>query len=343
MALSSESLAGPGYIILNCIRGLNIIGLLAIMAASVVLLVRTTTHSSLFFFDALTNVVSLCSAIFLMFSEMNLFNAYYARVMPLLSPDHGFVALSLALFVLGVDLLAKLNHDSDTRQALGLPFWRVVIAAGILCFILGIINFVASYVFRDSKQGITARQVRAHGAVAAHMALKSSNTSSPSSTRTPTTPLRTPVATDRSDFRRSLRLVAQPFQSTRERNDSTRHPDPILPSYQASTSPNISKPHPVSVHEPEAEEEDEPYPASPMSKYSRATFCSRKPGFPGFRFATSSRRRESEIPPPLPLSVRPLSVSAPLNVNPQFAHLIRPNHALHPARSNEGETYRFRN
>ena len=46
MPLSRDSLAGAGYVILNCIRVLNIIGLLAIVAASVVLLIKTTTNSS---------------------------------------------------------------------------------------------------------------------------------------------------------------------------------------------------------------------------------------------------------------------------------------------------------
>ena len=63
--------------------------------------------------------------------------------MPLLSPEHGFVTLSLALFVLGIDLLAKLNHDTDTQSALGLPFWRIVIGAGILVAILGLLNIIA--------------------------------------------------------------------------------------------------------------------------------------------------------------------------------------------------------
>jgi hypothetical protein len=41
MALSSKSLAGPGYIILNIIRVMNIISLLAVVTASIVMLVKT--------------------------------------------------------------------------------------------------------------------------------------------------------------------------------------------------------------------------------------------------------------------------------------------------------------
>jgi hypothetical protein len=39
--LSAEHLAGPGYIVLNIIRGLNIITLSSVVASSVVMLVKT--------------------------------------------------------------------------------------------------------------------------------------------------------------------------------------------------------------------------------------------------------------------------------------------------------------
>jgi hypothetical protein len=39
--LSAEHLAGPGYIILNVMRGLNIIALASVVASSIVMLVKT--------------------------------------------------------------------------------------------------------------------------------------------------------------------------------------------------------------------------------------------------------------------------------------------------------------
>jgi hypothetical protein len=39
--LSAEALAGPGYIILNVVRALNIIALASVVASSVVMLVKT--------------------------------------------------------------------------------------------------------------------------------------------------------------------------------------------------------------------------------------------------------------------------------------------------------------
>jgi hypothetical protein len=45
MPLTSKRLAGPGYIILNVLRAMNITGLLAVIAASVVMVVKTFTVS----------------------------------------------------------------------------------------------------------------------------------------------------------------------------------------------------------------------------------------------------------------------------------------------------------
>lgn len=58
MTLSPKSLAGPGYIILNGIRGMNIIGLLTVVTASIVMLVKTSLESKFFFFDAVSHVLT---------------------------------------------------------------------------------------------------------------------------------------------------------------------------------------------------------------------------------------------------------------------------------------------
>lgn len=58
MTLSQKSLAGPGYVILNAIRVMNIIGLLAVITGSVVMLVKTSVASKFFFFDAVSHVLA---------------------------------------------------------------------------------------------------------------------------------------------------------------------------------------------------------------------------------------------------------------------------------------------
>jgi len=67
MVFSSKRLAGPGYIILNVIRGGNIISLLAVITASILMVVKTFEVSKFFFFDAATHIITAISA-----SKLNL-------------------------------------------------------------------------------------------------------------------------------------------------------------------------------------------------------------------------------------------------------------------------------
>ena len=116
MALSRKSLAGPGYIILNGIRVLNIIAFLAVIAASIVMLVKTSVGTKFFFFDAVSHVLTAITGMFLLASEMSLFRNYYARNWPLLSPVHGFVTLALAMVVLGINMLGNLNKPATSQK-----------------------------------------------------------------------------------------------------------------------------------------------------------------------------------------------------------------------------------
>ncbi|RMY49920.1 hypothetical protein D0865_07208 [Hortaea werneckii] len=307
MTLSSKTLAGSGYIILNCIRGLNIIGLLALISASVIMLIRTSTSSKFFFFDAVSQVATAFVCVFLLVSELSLFRSYFARNWPLLSQGHGFVALALAMIVLGVNMLANLNKERASQEALGLSFWRVVIASGIIVFVLGFINLVASYVFCDRAQGITARQVRAKGAMAicrGRVTVDSTTSSAPG-------PVTSYVATPE-----SLSKSSDPVHVfTTERRPS------LLPSYHS----------PSTLGSPAKE------PQSPTSRYSRASNCTKKKVF-----GVLGRARQS-LAPPLPINTREPEISGPMGVNLQFAHLVqRPDSVLHPSRTGEGDSFRWK-
>ncbi|KAH0174390.1 hypothetical protein KCU67_g799, partial [Aureobasidium melanogenum] len=243
MASSPKSLAGSGYVILNVLKGMNITGLLAIIAASVLMLIKTTTDSGFFFFDAVIHAVVASVAIFLIVSEIGVFSAYFARNWPLLSLEHGFVGLASAMIILGMHVLACLNNSSNSKKHLGLAFWRVVIMAGILNLILGILNLIASYVFRDHSQGITARQVRARGAEAANVAyIQRSNTSA---------------------------SVAKSV-SSRTTSDSS------LKQFRANSKEEYTLP---SYHSPSPEPQQHTQAPISPSLYSRATWCSKKKFF----------------------------------------------------------------
>lgn len=57
MSKLRESLAGPGYVILNAIRILNIIVFLDTIAACAVMLVKINISNGFFFFQAVTHAV----------------------------------------------------------------------------------------------------------------------------------------------------------------------------------------------------------------------------------------------------------------------------------------------
>lgn len=80
---------------------------------------------------------------FLIVSELSLFQGWYARNWPVLAPEHGFVSLGVAMLVLGVNMLGNLNKESTSQKSLGLAMWRIVIASGILACLLGFFNIVA--------------------------------------------------------------------------------------------------------------------------------------------------------------------------------------------------------
>lgn len=66
-SLTPKTLAGPGYVILNIIRALNILGLTAVITSSIVMVVKTVMTTQLYFFDGLSHMITafICG----MFSE----------------------------------------------------------------------------------------------------------------------------------------------------------------------------------------------------------------------------------------------------------------------------------
>jgi hypothetical protein len=159
MACFGRSLAGAGYVVLNVIRVMNIISLLAVIAASSVMLVKTFIVSRFFFFDACGHVIEivvsckfanskgetfpLTQAAFLILTELPIFKKYFARNWPLFSHKSGFVMLGCAMLLIGNGLLGNLNKPATSQKNLGLPFWRIVIAAGVIVIVMGVVNIFA--------------------------------------------------------------------------------------------------------------------------------------------------------------------------------------------------------
>ncbi|KAJ5714970.1 uncharacterized protein N7483_012151 [Penicillium malachiteum] len=161
-----ESLAGPGYVILNVIRAINIIVFLDMIAACVVMLVKTETTNGFFFFEAVTHVVVALVSIFLIISELPILRGYFNRQWPLFGEEAGFMALAAIMMILGIATLGNLNFAANSQKNLGLAFWRVVISAGVLAMVMSLVNILTTIVFTNHQSGVSARHVRAYGAVA---------------------------------------------------------------------------------------------------------------------------------------------------------------------------------
>jgi hypothetical protein len=96
-----------------------------------------------FFFDACSHVITAIAGLFLIVSECSLFRNFFARNWPLLSPAHGFVTLGCAMMTIGLNMLGNMNKAATSQESLGMPFWRLLVASGILCIVIGFFNIVA--------------------------------------------------------------------------------------------------------------------------------------------------------------------------------------------------------
>ncbi|KAL4813074.1 hypothetical protein BDW67DRAFT_193096 [Aspergillus spinulosporus] len=160
MASLKESLAGPGYVILNAVRVMNIIVFLDMIAAHVVMLVKINLLTSFFFFQAVAHAIAIGV------SKLPFFRSYFDRHWPSLGEDSGFLSLAFAMLILGIGALGDLNTPATSQEELGLTFWRIVISAGILALVVSVINVAANFAFADRDIGVSARHVRIYGAVA---------------------------------------------------------------------------------------------------------------------------------------------------------------------------------
>ncbi|KAJ6000318.1 hypothetical protein N7481_000727 [Penicillium waksmanii] len=164
MVKLKESLAGPGYVILNTIRALNIIVFLDIIASCVVMEVKIDMRNGFFFFQAVTHAVMALISIVLIITELPILRNYFNRNWPLFGDEAGFLGLALAMMILGVAVLGNLNTEAMSQKSLGLAFWRIVISAGILAMVMSVINILATFIFSHRKPHVSARQVRIYGA-----------------------------------------------------------------------------------------------------------------------------------------------------------------------------------
>lgn len=307
---------------------------------------------------------------FLIASEACLFRSYFRKNWPLLSPQHGFVTLGLAMILLGVNTLGNLNENATDVKNLGVAFWSVVISSGIIILVMGVVNIIASYVFRDSKLGITARNVRSSGAVAvqdAEAQLEAEKTLSIKSSmqsmsihQSPFASSRSPAPSNSAQSHHAPSISSPPvftppspkptYSPTRTIFQQARAS--LLPSHFRTsryTASNYSRSYfggddekpPVPELPPYAVSEAGTTTAAPTlrEKTRRHKKSSSKDSDKSEKGEKKHHRKRSSM------GRFPINISSPLNSNPRFANLgnndvKRPDLAHHPSqRSKDDNPY----
>lgn len=272
-------------------------------------------------------MVTVFISFFLIVSESSFFRGYFLRNHPLLSASHGFIVLGLALLALGCTTLGQLNKSTTTSDAMGLGFWRIVIGSGILGIVFGVLNLLASFIFRDKANGVTARQIRGKGAVALtqaptqqpwhHVTYEPHNKPGSFYTATSTTKSAPKEQTTKvpwkqrfSRFKPSSILPIHHNQPNHRNISRPMNTHPSPPSTHVQPQNSGGRFQPVRQHS-----YDRPYSPPPASSF----------------YGDHEEEHERQ---------KSMQISGPLNVNPQFAHLVpqfatmqRPDSAFHPARA----------
>lgn len=125
------------YITLNILRVANIISLILVAVTSWTMLVMTIKAGTFFFFDGVSHLVMSLICVFLITSEISLFNRYFAKHWPALGLKSGFNFLGLSMILLGSGILRNLKEEivkrgEDDNQVVSWKPRHGLMASGII-------------------------------------------------------------------------------------------------------------------------------------------------------------------------------------------------------------------
>ncbi|CEJ92506.1 hypothetical protein VHEMI08156 [[Torrubiella] hemipterigena] len=166
---SKTALRGAGYWVLQALRVFTVISLLAAVASCWVLMIKVDKGRTFFVFECISLFFTSVIAIALIVSEfpmVSFIRNYFRQAWPVLSESYGVGWLGAAMVVIGCNVLGSLNEPGFDPENLGSNFTSLVQAGGILCLIFGALNVLASLIWRDGKEKITSRDIRADGSLA---------------------------------------------------------------------------------------------------------------------------------------------------------------------------------
>jgi hypothetical protein len=156
---------GWGYIILNTIRGINLLILTTIAASSVSLMVVAKMPNGFTFFSdvSLAFIIGVC--VILVMSELGFCKTWINRNWPTVGHQAGFTWLGIAMIIMGSHTLGELSDARNSPETMSLPFWRLCIGSGVVSIFFGFVNILTSWLY-GNKNGLCARNVRSNGATA---------------------------------------------------------------------------------------------------------------------------------------------------------------------------------
>ncbi|KAH7311678.1 hypothetical protein B0I35DRAFT_70113 [Stachybotrys elegans] len=160
---------GAGMIVLQILRAATVIGLLAGAASCYILMLHLDQDRGWFVFEGASIFFLSLVCLGLIVTEFPIINTvrdFFRESLPMLGPDSGLGALSLCLCVIGCNLLSKLNQPAYDTRNLADAFRQLIMAAGILNLVFGLLNGICTWVWSNRKEGIMARSVRSNGSLA---------------------------------------------------------------------------------------------------------------------------------------------------------------------------------
>ncbi|KAI1167223.1 hypothetical protein F5B18DRAFT_479977 [Nemania serpens] len=229
---NNSGFQGHAYIILQVIRFCNVAVLLAVMVASVLMLVFAKLPNGFQFFADVVHALVFFFAALLIFTEVGLWGkgqAFVARAWPMLGPDRGFTGLGAIMVLIGCHTLGNLSNGVYTEDGVPLQIPQVIIGAGIISLAFGFTNIIASLLFKNEK--VRAREVRQAGATTRDVNFNDNYSSRSDSTRKPNIsgPISGPMPMPANDTFRQAPAEYFPDDNKSVTSYDSRH-SPIMPT-----------------------------------------------------------------------------------------------------------------
>ncbi|KAI0147752.1 hypothetical protein GGR57DRAFT_244115 [Xylariaceae sp. FL1272] len=175
---SNSDFQGHAYIVLQVMRFCNVAVLLAVEAATVLMLIFAKLPNGYQFFADAVHALVFAFAGLLIFTEIGFWDKglkFIESAYPMLGEDRGFTGLGAIMALIGCHLLGELAHSTYTNDSVPPQVPQVILGVGIVTLAFGIFNIIASFLFRNKEGNTKARKVRADGAISRGGSSASSN------------------------------------------------------------------------------------------------------------------------------------------------------------------------